>query len=147
MSQTIYYFVDQVPQDSIKGGNNNDKNQANHFLLIIIASTGCKHKQNPVSIETKSKLTSLKEWLTASQSRICFSSVSKVAISLEQFLQVNIPDTTPTTVKLSPFKHRNINIEKKLAYIPSYSHLLTHRSNVSNKIRGMILVALKEETF
>ena len=74
--------------------NNNNKFQGNHFVPIIPVGAGCKRKQNPLSIETKSKFTSLKEWSIASQSRICFSLVSKPTISLEKFLRENITDIT-----------------------------------------------------
>ena len=98
--------------------NNNNKFQANHFVPIIPVDAGCKRKQNPVSIETKSKFTNLKEWSTASQSRICFSSVSKPTISLEKLTKENITDTVPTTVKLPPLKNRNIKIEKNFSIHP-----------------------------
>ena len=47
-------------------GNNINKFQANRFVPIIPVGVGFKRKQNPVSTETKSKFTSLKEWSTAS---------------------------------------------------------------------------------
>ena len=52
--------------------DNNNKFQANHFVPIILVGAGCKRKENPVSVETQSRLTRFKEWSIASQSRICF---------------------------------------------------------------------------
>ena len=121
--------------------NNSNKFQGNHFIPVIPVDVGCKRKQKPVSIETKSKSTRLKEWSTASQSQIYFSSVSKPTISLENLTKENTTDTVQTTVKLPPLKSRNIKIEKKKkqeANIQSYSDLLTHHSNVLNKMRGVI---------
>ena len=79
-------------------------------LFNSVIHPGCKRKQDPVSIETKSKFTSLKEWSTASQSRICFSSVSKPTISLEKFAKENATGNVPTTLKLSPLKNRDTKI-------------------------------------
>ena len=79
-------------------------------LFNSVIHPGCKRKQDPVSIETKSKFTSLKEWSTASQSRICFSSVSKPTISLEKLTKENATGNVPTTLKLSPLKNRDTKI-------------------------------------
>ena len=79
-------------------------------LFNSVIHPGCKRKQDPVSIETKSKFTSLKEWSTASQSRICFSSVCKQTISLEKLTKENATGTVPTTLKLSPLKNRDTKI-------------------------------------
>ena len=67
--------------------DNNNKIQANHFVATIPVGAGWKCKQHPVSIETMSKFRSLKEWSTASQSKICFSSVSKPGTSLDKLPQ------------------------------------------------------------
>ena len=82
-------------------------------LFNSVIHPGCKRKQDPVSIETKSKFISLREWSTASQNRICFSSVTKPTVSLEM-LTKNITDTALTTVKLPPLKNRNIKILIKI---------------------------------
>ena len=132
-------------------GNNNNKFQANHFVPIIPVGAGCKRKQNPVSIKTESKFASLNEWLTASQSRICFSSVSKPTISLEKLPQENITDTVPTTVKLPPFKNRNTNIEKKISIHPklqpfTYTSLKCFKQNKKNNLDSNGIL-MKEKTF
>ena len=111
LNQTsIYYFVDQVSQNSIKRTTITNFKIAHYFAPVIPVDAGCKRKQNPVSIETKSNFTSLKEWSTASQSRICFSSVSKPTISLEKFTKQNATGNVPTTLKLSPLKNRDTKI-------------------------------------
>ena len=132
-----YYFADQISEDSIKGTIKTNFKIGHYFAPIIPVDAGCKRKQNPVSIETKSNFTSLKEWSTASQSRICFSSVSKPTISLEKLTKGNATGTVPTTLKLPPLKNRDTRIFFKKVYIQSYSHLLTHHSNVLNKMRGI----------
>ena len=114
---------------SLHKRNSSNKFQGNHFVPVIPVDVGCKRKQNP---------TRLKEWSTAPQSQIYFSSVSKTTISLEKLTKENTTDTVQTTVKLPPLKSKNIKIEKKKAYIQSYCDLLTHHSNVLNKMRGII---------
>ena len=111
LNQTsIYYFVDQVSQNSIKGTTITNFKIAHYSAPVIPVDAGCKRKQNPVSIETKSKFIRLKEWSTASQSRICISSVSKPTISLEKLTKENATGTVPTTLKLSPLKNRDTKI-------------------------------------
>ena len=89
---------------SLHKRNSSNKFQGNHFVPVIPVDVGCKRKQNP---------TRLKEWSTAPQSQIYFSSVSKTTISLEKLTKENTTDTVQTTVKLPPLKSINIKIEKK----------------------------------
>ena len=105
-----YQFGDQVSKDFIKGTVKANFKIANYFAPIIPVDTGGKRNQNPVSIETNSKFISLKEWSTASQSRVCISSVSKPTISLEKLTKENATGTVPTTLKLSPLKNRDTKI-------------------------------------
>ena len=93
----------------------------------------------------------MKEWSTASQSRICFSSVSKPTISLEKLPQENITDTVSTTVKLPPFKNRNIKIEKSFSIHPklqpfTYASLKCFKQNERNDLDSNEIL-MKEKTF
>ena len=115
---------------SLHKRNSSNKFQGNHFVPVIPVDVGCKRKQNPVSIETKSKSTRLKEWSTASQSQIYFSSFSKATISLEKLTKENTTDTVQTTVKLPPLKSRNIKIEKKKKHISKATVIYLHITQV-----------------
>ena len=61
---SLYYFVGIT---RLHERGNSNKFQANHFVPIIPVPGGCKRKQNPVSIETKSNFASFKECSTTSQ--------------------------------------------------------------------------------
>ena len=84
--------------------NNTIKIPGKLFCTSYSCWCDCKHKQNPVSTNSQYKFRSLKEWSTASKSWICFSSVSKLTISLKKLPKENKTDTVPTSVKLTPLK-------------------------------------------
>ena len=120
-------------------------------MLIIPVGADCKLKQNPVSIETKYKVTSLKEWPIASQSRIFFLSVPQSTISLEKLLQKNITDTVTIPVKLPPFKNIKIKTEKSFSICPklqsfTYTSLKCFKQNERNNLY-ITEILMKDKTF